>query len=86
MSTSCTAREVSPILTGMNPEKATIWIAERLHDHYGEISVTTSDPLEELILTILSQNTNDTNRDRAYASLLSHFGDLDKVRQALVDE
>jgi endonuclease-3 len=70
----------------MNPEKATRWIAERLHDHYGEISVTTSDPLEELILTILSQNTNDTNRDRAYASLLSHFGGLDKVRQAPADE
>jgi endonuclease-3 len=27
------------------------------------------DPTEELILTILSQNTNDTNRDRAFRSL-----------------
>jgi endonuclease-3 len=70
----------------MNPEKATRWITERLHDHYGEVSVTTSDPLEELILTILSQNTNDTNRDRAYASLLSHFKDLDRVRQAPADK
>jgi len=26
-------------------------------------------PLDELVLTILSQNTNDTNRDRAYADL-----------------
>ncbi len=26
-------------------------------------------PLDELILTVLSQNTNDTNRDRAYADL-----------------
>jgi endonuclease-3 len=31
------------------------------------------EPLEELILTVLSQNTNDTNRDRAYASLIARF-------------
>ncbi|HYV85179.1 MAG TPA: endonuclease III [Patescibacteria group bacterium] len=30
-------------------------------------------PLEELVLTVLSQNTNDTNRDRAYASLTARF-------------
>ncbi len=30
-------------------------------------------PLDELILTILSQNTSDTNRDRAYASLRGRF-------------
>ncbi|MHC4777134.1 MAG: endonuclease III domain-containing protein [Planctomycetota bacterium] len=31
------------------------------------------DPLDTLVLTILSQNTNDTNRDRAYASLRDRF-------------
>ena len=31
------------------------------------------DPLEELILTILSQNTSDVNRDRAWAALRSRF-------------
>jgi endonuclease-3 len=31
------------------------------------------DPLEELVLTILSQNTNDTNRDRAYASMRRRY-------------
>ena len=30
-------------------------------------------PLDELILTVLSQNTNDTNRDRAYADLRSRY-------------
>jgi endonuclease-3 len=30
-------------------------------------------PLEELILTVLSQNTNDGNRDRAFASLVAAF-------------
>ena len=44
------------------------------------------DPaLETLVLTILSQNTNDTNRDRAYASLLSAFGGFEAVRTAPTD-
>jgi endonuclease-3 len=30
-------------------------------------------PLEELVLTVLSQSTNDGNRDRAYASLRARF-------------
>ncbi len=32
-----------------------------------------SDPTEELILTVLSQNTNDTNRDRAFRALKAKF-------------
>jgi endonuclease III len=31
------------------------------------------DPLEELILTILSQNTSDVNRDRAYTSMRRRY-------------
>jgi endonuclease-3 len=31
------------------------------------------DPLEELIITILSQNTNDLNRDRAYAAMRRRY-------------
>ena len=31
------------------------------------------DPLDELINTILSQNTNDLNRDRAYRALRAKF-------------
>jgi endonuclease-3 len=38
--------------------------------------------LDELMLTILSQNTNDTNRDRAYESLRARFPDWDAVRVA----
>ncbi len=36
-------------------------------------------PLDELILTILSQNTNDRNRDRAYAALRGRFPDWEEV-------
>src|SRR5947208_9526885 len=40
------------------------------------------DPLEELILTVLSQNTSDVNRDRAYASLTERFPTWEAVLDA----
>jgi endonuclease-3 len=39
-------------------------------------------PLDELVLTILSQNTNDTNRDRAYAELTAKLPSWDDVADA----
>ena len=39
-------------------------------------------PLDELVSTILSQNTNDTNRDRAYQSLRLRFPEWEAVRDA----
>src|SRR5262245_41917214 len=30
-------------------------------------------PIEELILTVLSQNTSDVNRDRAYAAMRTRY-------------
>jgi endonuclease-3 len=39
-------------------------------------------PLDELISTILSQNTNDVNRDRAFQSLKQHFSSWEEVRDA----
>src|ERR1043165_1243360 len=39
-------------------------------------------PLDELILTVLSQNTNDTNRDRAYADLRTKYPTWDEVADA----
>ena len=39
-------------------------------------------PLDELVLTVLSQNTNDTNRDRAYADLRERFPEWDEVADA----
>ena len=75
-----------PILSAMNAEEKIAWIAKRLLDRYGEIEIATSDPLEELITTILSQNTNDTNRDRAYHSLINRFGSFEAVMAAPGDE
>jgi endonuclease III len=44
------------------------------------------DPVEELILTVLSQNTSDVNRDRAYAALTERFGSWQEVLDAPAEE
>lgn len=52
---------------------------------YGEKKQTKfRDPTEELILTILSQNTNDINRDRAFDSLTSRFNSWKDISEARV--
>ena len=43
------------------------------------------EPLDELILTVLSQNTSDTNRDRAWAALREAFPTWEAVADARVD-
>ncbi len=43
-------------------------------------------PIAELILTVLSQSTNDRNRDVAYLALRERFEDWVAVRDAPVDE
>ena len=43
-------------------------------------------PLDQLISTILSQNTNDINRDRAFNSLRTHFPTWESVRDGDVQE
>ena len=58
-------------------------IARRLARAYGDAPAPRRlPPLDELVLTILSQNTNDTNRDRAYADLRRTFPSWDDVADA----
>jgi len=40
-------------------------------------------PVDELVSTILSQNTNDANRDRAFESLRQRFPTWEQVRDAV---
>jgi endonuclease-3 len=55
----------------------------RLLDFYGQPEWRTPfPPVDELVSTILSQNTNDTNRDRAYHSLRRQFPTWEAVRDA----
>lgn len=42
------------------------------------------DPAHELVFTILSQHTSDTNSERAFRSLMGRFGDLYSIAQAEV--
>ncbi len=58
-------------------------IARRLAKAYGTPPPPRHlPPLEELVLTVLSQHTSDTNRDRAYADLRRRFADWDEVADA----
>ena len=55
----------------------------RLLDYYGEPTWRMAlSPLDELVSTILSQNTNDRNRDQAYESLHVSFTTWELVRDA----
>lgn len=58
-------------------------VLRRLQDFYGQPTWRNPMPaVDELVSTILSQNTNDTNRDRAFESLRQRFPTWEAVREA----
>ncbi|HZO35392.1 MAG TPA: DNA lyase [Solirubrobacteraceae bacterium] len=60
-------------------------IRQRLAEVYGIPSLPPHcDPIAELVLTVLSQSTNDRNRDVAYLRLRERFEDWRDVRDAPV--
>lgn len=60
-------------------------VHQRLIEFYGEPTWRNPLPaLDELVSTILSQNTNDTNRDRAFQALTKRFDTWEAVRDAPV--
>jgi endonuclease III len=62
-------------------------IRDRLRDVYGiPIMAPHEQPLDELILTVLSQSTNDRNRDVAYERLRERFPSWAAVLHAPVEE
>jgi endonuclease III len=62
-------------------------IRDRLRREYGRpVLRPHGAPIDELILTVLSQNTNDRNRDVAYGRLRERFSSWDEVREAPVEE
>ncbi len=62
-------------------------IRDRLREVYGIPQAPPhGDGLAELILTVLSQSTNDRNRDVAYLGLRERFGTWEEVRDAPVDD
>jgi endonuclease III len=62
-------------------------ILDRLRREYGRpVLRPHRAPVDELILTVLSQNTNDRNRDVAYARLRERFSSWAEVSAAPVEE
>ena len=62
-------------------------IRDRLRGYYGHPrNEPHHAPLDELVLTVLSQNTNDRNRDVAYMALRKRFPDWQAVTAAPVEE
>ena len=67
----------------MNLHECAEEVDRRLIEKYGDPSWRDTLPiLDELISTILSQNTNDTNRDRAFSKLKGSFEMWEDVRDA----
>ncbi len=67
----------------MNSSEHALQMHQRLVDYYGYPDWRNPlPPLDELVSTILSQNTNDINRDRAFAALTSRFQTWEEVRDA----
>jgi endonuclease III len=71
----------------MAPEKKAELVQKRLLEAFGEPQWRPHlDPISELVSTILSQNTNDTNRDTAFDRLRDRFSSWEEVRDGDVDE
>src|ERR1700733_3489939 len=70
------------------PEKRRVRaIRDRLREMYGQpVNEPHRHPIAELVKTVLSQHTNDRNRDRAFAALRERFPGWEEVRDARGDE
>lgn len=67
----------------MNLKQRTFSIHQKLLDFYGYPQWRQPlPPIDELASTILSQNTNDANRDRAFDALRRRFPTWEEVRDA----
>ncbi len=61
-------------------------IHQRLLAEYGDHPWSPRDPVATLVSTILSQNTNDKNRDLAFAQMVERFPTWEAVRDAPLPE
>ncbi len=82
------ARARKPAVAWKPPTRARVLrIRDRLRLIYGAPLMSPhGDPIAELILTVLSQSTNDRNRDVAYLRLRARLGTWQAVRDAPLAE
>jgi endonuclease-3 len=71
----------------MNLKEKALAVHERLIEFYGYPEWRNPlPPVDELVSTILSQNTNDVNRDTAFDTLVEKFPTWEEVRDADPDD
>jgi len=69
------------------PKRRVRAIRDRLRSLYGRpVNHPHRHPIAELVRTVLSQNTSDSNRDVAYERLRARFGTWEEVRDAPQEE
>jgi endonuclease-3 len=65
------------------PQQTVRKIHRRLERAFGPLDPPRRlDPLEELVLTVLSQNTSDVNRDRAYSAMRTRYPTWERLAAA----
>jgi endonuclease III len=81
------ARSVSEATWKRPPKRRVRAIRDRLRELYGRpVNDPHRHPIAELVRTVLSQNTNDRNRDVAYDRLRERFPTWEEVRDAPTEE
>jgi len=82
------ARSKPPAAPWKPPSRARVLrVRDRLRDVYGiPLMRPHGHPIAELVLTVLSQSTNDRNRDVAFLRLRTRFPSWEAVRDAPVAE
>src|SRR3954454_23261798 len=76
-------RGAGDTVSGPVPAARVRRIRDRLRELYGRpIAPPHGHGLDELVLTVLSQSTNDRNRDVAFLALRARFADWGAVRDA----
>jgi endonuclease-3 len=70
----------------LSPPDRALSVHRSLLSEYGEHQRQGVDPVDALVSTIISQNTNDVNRDAAFARLKERFPIWSDVRDAPVED
>jgi endonuclease III len=73
-----------PERSGPPPSESVVReVYRRLSKRFGPLTPPVGrDPIDELILTVLSQNTSDVNRDRAYLAMRERYPTWDALSEA----
>lgn len=77
---------IEQIVVFMQTKEWTKEITERLIKEYGENRKKSLEPFDELIRTILSQNTSDVNSERSYNQLAEKFSTVKALADGSFDE